>query len=65
VALPAATCATAIAQLPWDHAITLIEATKEPSQRIWNAEQAREHGWSRNVLLPVPQPSGENGKERH
>jgi predicted nuclease of restriction endonuclease-like (RecB) superfamily len=39
-----------IAQLPWGHAITLIEAIKDPAQRIWYGEQAREHGWSRKVL---------------
>jgi len=39
-----------IAQLPWGHAITLVEAVKDPAQRIWYAEQARAHGWSRKVL---------------
>ena len=39
-----------IAQLPWGHAITLVEAVKDRAQRIWYAEQAREHGWSRKVL---------------
>ncbi|WP_121120189.1 PDDEXK nuclease domain-containing protein [Croceibacterium ferulae] len=39
-----------IAQLPWGHAITLIEAVKDPAQRIWYGEQARLHGWSRKVL---------------
>jgi predicted nuclease of restriction endonuclease-like (RecB) superfamily len=39
-----------IAQLPWGHAITLVEAVKDRTQRIWYGEQAREHGWSRKVL---------------
>ncbi|MBB5712467.1 PDDEXK nuclease domain-containing protein [Sphingomonas xinjiangensis] len=39
-----------VAQLPWGHAITLIEALKDPVQRIWYGEQARVHGWSRKVL---------------
>lgn len=39
-----------IAQLPWGHAITLMEAIKVSDQRIWYAKQARENGWSRNVL---------------
>jgi predicted nuclease of restriction endonuclease-like (RecB) superfamily len=39
-----------IAQLPWGHAITLVEAVKDRAQRIWYGEQAREHGWSRKVL---------------
>lgn len=33
-----------IAQLPWGHAITLIEMIKDPVPRIWYGEQAREHG---------------------
>lgn len=41
----------AIAQLPWGHAITLVEAVKDPEQRLWYARRAREHGWSRNVLV--------------
>lgn len=40
-----------IAQLPWGHAITLTEAIKDPTQRIWYGEQARENGWSRKVLV--------------
>ncbi|MDD1450194.1 PDDEXK nuclease domain-containing protein [Sphingomonas sp. H160509] len=39
-----------IAQLPWGHAITLVEAVKDRTQRIWYGKQAREHGWSRKVL---------------
>lgn len=39
-----------IAQLPWGHAITLVEAVKDRAQRIWYGKQAREHGWSRKVL---------------
>lgn len=40
-----------IAQLPWGHTITLVEAIKDPEQRIWYARKASEHGWSRNVLV--------------
>ena len=29
-----------IAQLPWGHAITLVEAVKDRAQRIWYGEQA-------------------------
>lgn len=39
-----------IAQLPWGHAISLLETVKDPAQRIWYGEQAREHGWSRKLL---------------
>lgn len=39
-----------VAQLPWGHNIRLLEALKQPAQRIWYARQAMEHGWSRSVL---------------
>jgi predicted nuclease of restriction endonuclease-like (RecB) superfamily len=39
-----------VAQLPWGHAIKLIEGLKSADQRLWYAKQAAEHGWSRNVL---------------
>ena len=40
-----------VARLPWGHAIKLLEAIKEPTERLWYARQAVEHGWSRNVLV--------------
>lgn len=40
-----------VARLPWGHAIKLVEATKAPTERLWYARQAVEHGWSRNVLV--------------
>lgn len=40
-----------VAQLPWGHAIKLVEAVKEPAERLWYATQAVEHSWSRNVLV--------------
>ncbi len=40
-----------VARLPWGHAIKLVEAIKEPNERIWYANQAVELGWSRNVLV--------------
>jgi predicted nuclease of restriction endonuclease-like (RecB) superfamily len=39
-----------VAQLPWGHNVKLIEAVKDPADRLWYAKQAIEHGWSRNVL---------------
>lgn len=39
-----------VAQLPWGHNIRLIQSVKESAQRLWYAEQALEHGWSRRVL---------------
>jgi predicted nuclease of restriction endonuclease-like (RecB) superfamily len=40
-----------VAKLPWGHNVRLLEAVKNPLQRKWYAEQAIEHGWSRNVLV--------------
>lgn len=39
-----------VAKLPWGHQITLMEKLETPSERLWYAAQAVEHGWSRNVL---------------
>jgi predicted nuclease of restriction endonuclease-like (RecB) superfamily len=41
----------ALAQLTWYHNLTLIEKIKDPEERLWYAQQAVEHGWSRNVLV--------------
>lgn len=40
-----------IAQLPWGHNVSLLDALKVPEERTWYAQQAIEHGWSRNVLV--------------
>jgi predicted nuclease of restriction endonuclease-like (RecB) superfamily len=29
----------------------LVEAVKDPAERLWYARQAIEHGWSRNILV--------------
>jgi len=39
-----------VAPLPWRHIIALLEKLKSPSERHWYADQARKHGWSRDVL---------------
>ena len=39
------------AQLPWFHSCTLLDRVKDTAVREWYAQQAIEHGWSRNVLL--------------
>lgn len=39
-----------LAQLPWSHNITLLEKLDSEEQRLWYAAQAREHGWSKNIL---------------
>lgn len=38
------------AQIPWFHNVVLLNKLKDPRTRIWYARQAREQGWSRNVL---------------
>jgi len=40
-----------VANLPWGHNVRLLDAIKDPQERLWYAQQAIAHGWSRNVLL--------------
>ena len=40
-----------LAKLTWYHNITLIQKVKERDERLWYAQAAVEHGWSRNVLV--------------
>jgi predicted nuclease of restriction endonuclease-like (RecB) superfamily len=40
-----------VARLPWGHNVRLVEAVKDPAERLWYARQAIEHGWSRNILV--------------
>lgn len=37
-------------QLPWFHIITILVEVKNPLERRFYIQKAREHGWSRNVL---------------
>ena len=39
-----------MASLPWFHNVLLIEKVKDPAERIWYAQKAIEHGWSRSIL---------------
>jgi predicted nuclease of restriction endonuclease-like (RecB) superfamily len=39
------------AQLPWGHALALLDAVKKPEEREWYMRQASANGWSRNVLI--------------
>lgn len=39
-----------VAQLPWRHNIALLEKLKDPAARLWYAQQAVTHGWSRDIL---------------
>src|SRR5262249_437567 len=40
-----------VAQLPWGHNVSLLDAIKSPGEREWYARQAIQNGWSRNVLV--------------
>ncbi len=40
-----------VARLPWGHNVRLVEAIKDPMERLWYARQAIDHGWSRNILV--------------
>jgi len=40
-----------VARLPWGHNVRLVEAVKDPTERLWYARKAIEHGWSRNILV--------------
>ena len=39
-----------VGQLPWGHNIVLLTRLKSPEWRLVYAQQAIQHGWSRNVL---------------
>jgi predicted nuclease of restriction endonuclease-like (RecB) superfamily len=36
--------------LPWFHNVILLEKVKDPHERLWYAQQACQHGWSRAIL---------------
>lgn len=40
-----------VATLPWRHQIALLEKLDIPDLRLWYAEAAVEHGWSRDILV--------------
>ncbi|MGO8670226.1 MAG: PDDEXK nuclease domain-containing protein [Capsulimonadaceae bacterium] len=40
-----------VAQLPWGHNVRLLDYLKTQDERLWYAQAAIEHGWSRNVLV--------------
>ena len=40
-----------LAKLTWYHNLTLLEKLKSAEERIWYAQAAIEHGWSRNILV--------------
>jgi predicted nuclease of restriction endonuclease-like (RecB) superfamily len=39
-----------LAQLAWYHHLALLDKLDSPTDRLWYAAKAVEHGWSRNVL---------------
>ncbi|WP_346294090.1 DUF1016 N-terminal domain-containing protein [Sphaerothrix gracilis] len=39
-----------VAQIPWGHNQSLLNKLQDQMQRLWYAQKAAEHGWSRNVL---------------
>jgi len=40
-----------VGQIPWGHNVRLLEAVKDPEERLWYAKKTIENGWSRNVLM--------------
>lgn len=41
----------AVALLPWGHNLVLLDKFSDNVTRLWYAQKAIEHGWSRNVLV--------------
>ncbi|MGB2748213.1 PDDEXK nuclease domain-containing protein [Thiofilum sp.] len=41
----------AVGQLPWGHNVVLLTQLKEPTERLFYAQKAIEHNWSRNVMV--------------
>lgn len=39
-----------VAQIPWGHNVLLLDAVKDPEQRMWYARQTIQYGWSRAIL---------------
>jgi predicted nuclease of restriction endonuclease-like (RecB) superfamily len=39
-----------VGQIPWGHNVRLLDLVKSAEERLWYAQAAVEHGWSRNVL---------------
>jgi predicted nuclease of restriction endonuclease-like (RecB) superfamily len=40
-----------VGQLPWGHNVRILDLAKTRDERIWYAQAAIQHGWSRNVLV--------------
>ncbi|MDR0355432.1 MAG: DUF1016 N-terminal domain-containing protein [Deltaproteobacteria bacterium] len=37
-------------ELPWGHNLLLLQRIKNQALRLWYAQKALRHGWSRNIL---------------
>lgn len=40
-----------VAKLPWGHNVRLLDTLDTLEERLWYAQEALTHGWSRNILL--------------
>jgi predicted nuclease of restriction endonuclease-like (RecB) superfamily len=40
-----------VAQIPWGHNVRILDLVKEPTERVWYAQQTITYGWSRTMLL--------------
>jgi predicted nuclease of restriction endonuclease-like (RecB) superfamily len=40
-----------LANLPWTQNVALLEKLKDPTQRLWYAQQSLENGWGRSILI--------------
>jgi predicted nuclease of restriction endonuclease-like (RecB) superfamily len=50
VALSPAKPPEPVASLPWGHNLVVLTKLKKPAERLWYAQAALRHGWSRAVL---------------
>jgi predicted nuclease of restriction endonuclease-like (RecB) superfamily len=39
-----------VGQIPWGHNVRILDAVKDPEQRLWYIQQTIANGWSRNVF---------------
>ena len=51
-----------VGRISWGHNVRILDAVKDPEQRVWYARAALQHGWSRNVLV-VQIESGLYGRQ--
>jgi predicted nuclease of restriction endonuclease-like (RecB) superfamily len=40
-----------VGEIPWGHNLQLLAKLKDPRQRLWYAQKAVQHGWSRAVVV--------------